>query len=174
MSTTSADYQLVTLPVESMQALVEGDLDTASAVAGVRLTPFFAAEAWLWGIRIRQLAESPEDAGWVAKAAVALTGEDAGTAVGHIGFHGAPDEDGRVEIGYSVDPQLRRRGHARRMLRQELARMVADPRVRVVRASISPDNAPSLGTIAGLGFERVGEQWDDEDGLEVLWELRVS
>jgi len=40
----------------------------------------------------------------------------------------------------------------------------------VVRASISPDNVASLATIAGFGFVRAGEQWDAEDGLELLFE----
>jgi ribosomal-protein-alanine N-acetyltransferase len=57
----------------------------------------------------------------------------------------------------------------------ELLRRAArqEPRVRTVRASISPDNAASLATIAGFGFVRVGEQWDDEDGLELLFEVAV-
>lgn len=167
-------YRLVPLSVRCMHSLVEGDLAAASAEAGVALGRFFADEAWLWRIRIPQLLAAPQDAEWVARAAVALTGEDLGTAVGHIGFHGAPDRHGLVEIGYSVDPRLRRRGHARQMLCQELDRMAYDPRVRVVRASVSPENVASLRAIAGLGFERVGEQWDEEDGLEELWERRVS
>ena len=45
-----------------------------------------------------------------------------------------------------------------------------EPPWRVVRASISPDNEASLATIAGFGFVQVGEQWDDQDGLELLFE----
>jgi ribosomal-protein-alanine N-acetyltransferase len=46
------------------------------------------------------------------------------------------------------------------------------PAVRfvTVRASISPSNHASLATIAGFGFTHVGEQWDDEDGTEFLYE----
>lgn len=40
----------------------------------------------------------------------------------------------------------------------------------MIRASISPDNAASLAVIRPFGFERVGEQWDDEDGLELVFE----
>ena len=40
----------------------------------------------------------------------------------------------------------------------------------VVRASISPTNEASLATLRPFGFEAVGEQWDDEDGLELLFE----
>jgi RimJ/RimL family protein N-acetyltransferase len=38
------------------------------------------------------------------------------------------------------------------------------------RASIAPDNEPSLALIDRLGFEQVGDQWDEEDGLELIFE----
>jgi hypothetical protein len=59
------------------------------------------------------------------------------------------------------------------MLAALLARADADPAVRAVRASIRPDNAGSLATIAGFGFAKIGEQWDPEDGLEEVY-LRSS
>jgi RimJ/RimL family protein N-acetyltransferase len=40
----------------------------------------------------------------------------------------------------------------------------------VVRASISPDNVASLALIRSLGFEQRGEQWDEIDGLELIFE----
>ncbi|WP_231499988.1 GNAT family N-acetyltransferase [Saccharothrix sp. NRRL B-16314] len=93
-----------------------------------------------------------------------------GVVVGHGGFHGPPDESGMVEIGYAIDPAFRRRGYARATLVELLRRSAAEPDVRTVRATISPDNAASLATIAGFGFVEVGEQWDDEDGLELIFE----
>jgi [ribosomal protein S5]-alanine N-acetyltransferase len=75
-----------------------------------------------------------------------------------------------VEVAYSVDPQFRRRGYATAMLRAALRWAADAPDVAVVRASISPENAASLATLRPFGFERVGEQWDEEDGLELLFE----
>jgi ribosomal-protein-alanine N-acetyltransferase len=40
-----------------------------------------------------------------------------------------------------------------------------------VRASVRPDNAPSLRLVRRWGFTEVGEQWDDEDGLETVFEV---
>ena len=90
--------------------------------------------------------------------------------VGHVGFHGPPDVRGMVEVAYSVDPALRRRGHARRLLTTAFAWAAAEPAVRTVRASIAPDNVASLATIARFGFVFVGEQWDDQDGRELVFE----
>jgi RimJ/RimL family protein N-acetyltransferase len=56
------------------------------------------------------------------------------------------------------------------MLTALLRRAADEPGVRTVRASISPGNTASLATIAGFGFQPAGEQWDEEDGLELLFE----
>jgi hypothetical protein len=40
-----------------------------------------------------------------------------------------------------------------------------------VRATISPGNVASLATTAGFGFAEVGEQWDEQDGRELIFEV---
>ena len=160
------DIRFVQLSPAVMTALVDGDLAAASAAAGVPLTPYLVEEAWLWRIRLADIEGNPAAADWVARAAVA---EPEGVVVGHGGFHGPPDDAGVVEVAYSVDPAHRRKGYAKAMLRALLERADADPAVTAVRASIRPDNVGSLATIAGLGFTKVGEQWDPEDGLENVY-----
>jgi RimJ/RimL family protein N-acetyltransferase len=159
--------ELVPLTVPVMEALVDGDLATASRLAGVPLTTYLVDESWLWRIRLEQVASDPASLEWIARAAVdAATGD----VVGHVGFHGPPDERGMVEVAYSVDPRHRRRGYGTAMLRTALEWAVDSGEVRVVRASISPVNDASLATLRPFGFEHVGEQWDDEDGRELLFE----
>jgi RimJ/RimL family protein N-acetyltransferase len=76
-----------------------------------------------------------------------------------------------VEVGYAVLPHLQRRGFGQATLAALLARVAGDPAVRTVRASISPDNLPSQRLVEPFGFVAVGEQWDDEDGLEIVYEV---
>jgi RimJ/RimL family protein N-acetyltransferase len=78
-----------------------------------------------------------------------------------------------VEIGYAIDPLCRRRGHARAALKILLEVAASDSRVNIVRASVRPDNLASRALIDQHGFRVVGEQWDDEDGLEVILEILV-
>jgi len=164
------DLQLVPLSVAAMRALVAGDLAAASREAGVPLTPYLVEAGWLWKLRLEQAADDPRSLDWVARAAVDRA---TGAVVGHVGFHGPPDECGMVEVAYSVDPQHRRRGYATAMVETALRWADEAPGVSVVRASISPENQASLATIRPFGFEQVGEQWDDEDGLELLFERPV-
>jgi hypothetical protein len=45
--------------------------------------------------------------------------------------------------------------------------------VTTVRASVSPGNAVSRDLVRAHGFVEVGEQDDDEDGLEIVYERPV-
>ncbi len=125
-------------------------------------------------LRIRQLKEAPALDRWLLHAMV-LRGDDDGasarTMVGHCGYHGAPDETGMVEIGYQTAPSYRRRGYAIEAVRGLIANAFAHEGVKRVRASIRPDNGPSLALTEKLGFVHVGEQIDEIDGLEYLFEI---
>jgi [ribosomal protein S5]-alanine N-acetyltransferase len=57
------------------------------------------------------------------------------------------------------------------VLNELVRRAAAEAGVRTVRVTISPENAASLATISGFGFVEVGEQWDEEDGLELIFEV---
>lgn len=94
--------------------------------------------------------------------------------VGGAGFHDRPDADGMIEIGLSVEPDYRRRGLAQEMLRGMWGWVVDRPGVRTLRYTVSPDNAPSLRLIARFGFARVGQQIDEEDGPEDIFELSAD
>ncbi len=160
--------RFVELSGGAMSALLDGDLSEASRIAGVSLTEYFVTDRarWLWRFRLDQMAADPGRARWMVRQAVV---GDNGLVVGHAGFHGPPDEVGMVEIGYSVAPDFRRQGYARSALIELLRRAAAEAAVTTVRATISPDNVASLATISGFGFVEVGEQWDEEDGRELVF-----
>jgi len=154
-------------------ALARGDLAAANAASPVPLTGYFAGPDWrgVWSRRSGQVAADPDAAGWVTGV---IWDEDRELAVGRAGYHGPPDAEGMVEIGYAVDPAYRRRGYARAALEALLGRAADEPGVRTVRVTISPDNTASYGLAAQYGFVRVGEQWDDEDGLEIIYEVPAN
>ncbi|MFI7108874.1 GNAT family N-acetyltransferase [Nonomuraea sp. NPDC050227] len=171
--TSPKQVRFVELSSTAMSALLDGDLATASDAAGVALTDYFVTDRarWLWRIRIDQMAADPDQAPWMARQAV--TGPE-GVVIGHAGFHGPPDEAGMVEIGYAVAPEFRRQGYGRAILIELLHRAAAEPTIKTVRATISPDNAASLATIAGFGFVKVGEDWDEEDGHGLIFEAPAN
>lgn len=165
---TSPGVTLVLVPEEVLAALADDDLAAAQALSALPLTEYLIHPECrgVWRRRRDQIAGDPDDAIWVTR----LVRGGSGAVVGRAGFHGAPDDRGMVEVGYAIDPACRRRGYARAALAVLLGVATADPRVSVVRATVSPDNHASRALIDACGFRAVGEQWDDEDGLEIVLE----
>jgi RimJ/RimL family protein N-acetyltransferase len=165
--------RIVHLTGPVFQALAIGDLTAANAVSPVLLSAHFIdpASRGVWRMRIKQIEEDPASAGWVNGV---IWCERQQVAVGNAGYHGPPDQSGMVEIGYGVDPVYRRRGYARAALEALLQRAAREPRVRTARVTIRPDNIASYQLASQYGFVEVGEQWDDEDGLEIIYEVDVQ
>ncbi|MEJ7794129.1 MAG: GNAT family N-acetyltransferase [Nocardioides sp.] len=84
-------------------------------------------------------------------------------AVGSIGCFGPPT-DGETEVGYGLVPEVRGQGIAT----EALAALVAEAdRVGVrLRASVAPENRPSLQVLARCGFTEL--RGSNEDGELVM------
>jgi RimJ/RimL family protein N-acetyltransferase len=165
--------RIVYLTAPVFRALVNGDLTAANTASPVPLPAYFAGPEWraVWQRRGRQVEEDPASAAWVTGVIWDARHQ---VAVGRAGYHGPPGPSGMVEIGYAVDPAYRRRGYARAALEALLQRAAREPRVRTVRVTISPGNVASYRLALQYGFTEVGEQRDDEDGLEIIYELDAS
>jgi RimJ/RimL family protein N-acetyltransferase len=165
--------RIVHLSALAFRALADGDLLAANMLSPVPLSAYFAGPEWaaVWRRRSEQVEQDPASAEWVTGV---IWDEEQEVAVGRAGYHGPPDRSGMVEIGYAVDPAYRRRGYARAALEALLARAASEPQVRTVRVSIRPDNAASYALASQYGFAEVGEQWDEEDGLEIIYEVAAS
>ena len=169
---SSPRLQLVSMSVAFMEAIARGDLRRADEAIGARVP------AWLPGqlehfvqYRLAQLEVDPSARQWLGRAMILTDEAGRRRVIGTIGFHGPPDDQGRLEIGYSVDPEFRRQGFAREAARALFEWAATTHGVRRFIASISPTNDASLGLAAGFGFEQTGEQVDDIDGLELVFEM---
>jgi RimJ/RimL family protein N-acetyltransferase len=165
--------EIVQLDAATLRALGNGDQAAAERTSPVPLSPYLAGPecSRVWEIRAEQVVEDPPSGAWVTGV---VWDPARGVAVGRAGYHGPPDADGMVEVGYSIDPEFRRQGYARAALRALLARAAAEPGVRTFRATIAPDNVASRDLVLAHGLVEVGEQWDDEDGLEIVYEVAVG
>jgi RimJ/RimL family protein N-acetyltransferase len=165
--------ELLPLAADTLRALADGDLAAANRTAAVPLTPYLAGPECrgVWEVRAVQVVEDPASAPWITRI---VWDPERRIAVGRAGYHGPPDANGMVEVGYSIDPRFRRQGYARAALRVLLARAAAEPDVHTFRATISPDNVASRDLVLAHGLVEVGEQEDDEDGLEIVYEVAVG
>jgi RimJ/RimL family protein N-acetyltransferase len=164
--------QILHLDAAALRALADGDLAAADRTSPVPLTPYLAGPdcRGVWEVRAVQVVEDPASAAWITGI---VWDPDRRLAVGRAGYHGPP-EHGVVEVGYSIDPQHRRQGYARAALRALVDRAVQERGVTTVRASVSPDNVASRDLVVSEGFVEVGEQIDEEDGLEIVYDRSVG
>jgi len=95
--------------------------------------------------------------------------EDDGTAVGHCGFRGPP-QDAIVEISYGVAPDFEGRGYATQAARAlvEIAFESAEVQ-RVIAHTLERTNASSR-VLLKTGFQCAGQVTDPEDGVVWRWE----
>ncbi|MEU6991584.1 GNAT family N-acetyltransferase [Streptomyces sp. NPDC046465] len=79
-------------------------------------------------------------------------------AVGGMGFHGPPDDNGCVEVGYDLAEGARGRGYATEALRS-LSRWALDrAEVGTVLAVVDPANVASQGVATRAGFTRLPDR----------------
>jgi GNAT superfamily N-acetyltransferase len=90
-----------------------------------------------------------------------------GRAVGSMGFHGAPDEEGSAEIGYDLVESARGHGYATEALRALSTWALARDDVTTLFALIDRTNYPSQRVVSRAGFTRVSEHAE-----EYAYELR--
>lgn len=79
-------------------------------------------------------------------------------AVGAMGFHGAPDEEGVAEVGYDVVPAARGRGYASEALATLSTWALARPDATALLAVIEHENAASQGVVTRAGYVRATDR----------------
>ncbi|MFJ8489700.1 GNAT family N-acetyltransferase [Streptomyces sp. NPDC094038] len=87
----------------------------------------------------------------------ALVRRGDGRAVGGIGFHSAPDEEGRVEIGYDLAEAARGHGYATEALRALADWALARDDVHTLFATVETANTASQAVVTRAGFGKVSE-----------------
>ena len=94
--------------------------------------------------------------------------------VGNGGYHGAPNSEGEVEIGYEIAPGYSNRGFATEVARALVRFAFADARVRCIVAHTLPEENASSAVLAKIGMRFAGERRDPEVGVVWNWYLARS
>jgi RimJ/RimL family protein N-acetyltransferase len=155
-----------------LEAILAERREDAAAILGAELPAEFPREGErrFLTLRLTQMRKDPRFEDW-SPFAVVLEGR----MIGHAGYHGPPGVNTKqnldaVEIGYTIESEYRRRGFATAAA-TELIRRAQKRGICHFIACSSPDNEPSLAVIRRLGFTQTGEAMDEEDGLELVFEL---
>jgi RimJ/RimL family protein N-acetyltransferase len=164
--------ELPLLSLSQLERLAAGEGGAVAAELGAVLSAAWLAEVgWLAALRAEQLRLRPADGPWLLRPILLIGPDGSRTAIGYLNFHAAPNADGQVEVGYTLLPAARGQGYAIEAVRAAFAWATRVHGVTRFRAAVAPDNERSRNLVMKLGFRQTGEQWDEVDGLELVYEL---
>jgi ribosomal-protein-alanine N-acetyltransferase len=121
--------------------------------------------------RVPQVKVDPSVNRWFVRYIVLKESQE---VIGSTSFHGIPDADGMVEIGLGIEEAFRNKGYAREALAGMWKWVCTYPEVKTLRYTVSPDNLASIAVINYFGFEYKGQQIDEEDGPENIYEMSTK
>jgi 3-methyladenine DNA glycosylase/8-oxoguanine DNA glycosylase/RimJ/RimL family protein N-acetyltransferase len=175
---SSQRLDLIPMSPAFLEASLAGDEAGAASLLKLSIPADWFRKGELIKLRLEQLRREPALRPWLLRA-IGLRQQK--LMVGYIGFHTGPDPaylrdiaPGAIEFGYTVFPAFRRQGYAREACAALMAWAFQEGHVRGFVVSIRPDNTASLGLAQSFGFKRIGSHMDEVDGLEDIYELRLS
>ncbi len=149
--------EMHTLTADMMEAVLKGGQELK------RIVPFDTGAEWplevyknLFPYKIERFRKVPSENEWEGL----IVDKTNNRIVGDMGFKGGPNEEGVIDLGYSIIPSSRGKGFATEMGKAMVAWGLTQPGVKKVMASCDPDNAPSIRVLEKIGFERT-VQTDD-------------
>ena len=157
------------IPVEGLISLFE-DKDDRLAIADRDITnPYrnLIASPGPLAWRVPQVKENPEVNKWFVRFIVLASSRE---IIGSTSFHGAPDSSGMIEIGLGIEDAFQRQGFAKEALKGMWLWACDFPEVKTLRYTVSPDNLASIKVIEFFGFQFMGQQIDEIDGPENIYE----
>jgi RimJ/RimL family protein N-acetyltransferase len=128
------------------------------------LIDFQGPLAW----RVPQVKSDPSTNKWFVRWIVLKENRE---IIGSTSFHGVPDAQGMMEIGLGIETQYQNQGYAKEALLGMWRWVLTFPEVKTLRYTVSPENGPSITVIKHFGFEYKGQQIDEEDGPEDVYEI---
>jgi len=148
--------------------------DDATAIAGRNIiNPHqnLVKESGPLGWRVPQVKVDASVNKWFIRFIVLRSSRE---IIGSTSFHGVPDENGMMEIGLGIEEEFRNQGFAREALVGMWRWVCSQPDVKTLRYTVSPDNLASIAVINYFGFEYKGQQMDEEDGPENIYEMSTE
>lgn len=166
---------LVPMTVDIVEAVFAGQRETVEALVNAKMPNAWPGRALVerafWA-SLDRIRESPDVRLWGDR--VMVTRETPHKVVGSVVFHGAPGDDGAVEVAYGVEEESQGRGFATEAVGASVTWALAHPGVTLVRATTPPWHVPSKRVLEKCGFRVAGVREGDAFGELLEFELQRS
>jgi ribosomal-protein-alanine N-acetyltransferase len=121
--------------------------------------------------RIPQIQKDPSVNKWFVRWVVLRSTQE---IIGATSFHGAPDENGVIEIGLEVESAFQRQGYGKEILQGMWGWVVTEPAIKILRYSVKENNVASIALINSFGFKLTGEQIDENNEVANVYEMSAD
>jgi len=161
------------IPAEGIIALLEEQNDLP-AIAGRDFTnphKNLVLDSGPLGWRVPQVKADPSTNKWFVRFIVDTKTRE---VIGSTSFHGVPDDEGMMEIGIGIEEKFWGNGYATEALLGMWKWVCGEAGVRTLRYTVSPSNIASVAIIKKFGFAHMGQQMDEIDGPEDIYEMSVE
>jgi RimJ/RimL family protein N-acetyltransferase len=167
----TARLELVPITLDIAEAVISGQRARAEALVGAPLPAAWPGRALIeraFSASLEHLRARPHVRLWGDRVMIAREG--ARRVLGSVVFHGAPGEDGVVEVAYGVEQDSQQLGYATEGTLVSVEWALAQPGVRAVRATTPTWHASSRRVLEKCGFQHIGSR-ESESMLGELLEF---
>lgn len=154
--------ELVPMTVHIAEAVILGHRTRAEELLGAPLPDAWPGRALIeraFSASLDAIRERPEVRLWGDRVMIPRSGPR--RVLGSVVFHGAPDDDGSVEVAYGVEQDSQQLGFATEGTLASVEWALAQPGVRVVRATTPTWHTSSRRVLEKCGFTIVGSHESD-------------
>jgi [ribosomal protein S5]-alanine N-acetyltransferase len=151
-SITTARLEMITLTTDMMEAILKGDRVLHKKGNSYHLAPEWPLDVYkqFFPYKIERFSKYPRENEWEG---VIIDRKDQ-LIVGDMGFKGGPNEEGTIDLGYSIVPSYQGKGYATEMGRAMVEWALTHSDVKKVIATCNPDNVASIRVLEKIGFKR--------------------
>ena len=141
--------QIITFTVEMMEAFLKGN-NEIEIITPYRVAAEYPLEVYkqFFEYKIDRFQKFPFENEWEG---IIIHKED-NMIMGDMGFKGGPNEEGIIDIGYSIVPSYQGKGYATEMGKAMVDWGLSQPNVKKVVATCNPDNIASIRVLEKIGF----------------------
>lgn len=153
--------RMITFTADMMKASLRGELEEA---AGYKVMPGYPMEAYkeFFPYKIERFRQYPRENEF--EGVIIHKGDQ--MIIGDMGFKGGPDEEGSMDLGYSMMEAYQGKGYTTEMAKAAVVWGLQQPGVKRIIASCSETNLASVRVLEKVGFNRERT----EDG-EIYWSI---
>ncbi|WP_182201574.1 GNAT family N-acetyltransferase [Paraliobacillus salinarum] len=154
---------LVTFTIEMMRAALLSNKELEK-ITTFNVPPEYPMEVYkeLLPYKIERFSQYPEENEW--EGIIVHTGDN--VIIGDLGFKGGPDENGEMDLGYSILPKYQGNRFATEMAVAMVRWGLKHPKVKKITASCSNENQASIRVLEKAGLK----QTDIKDN-EIYWAI---